>query len=74
MIETTVPRGRGELDPLILRALVRKLVVKGVLSRDDVRALLLDAAEGLDPVGGELTPDAARIIVEEDLLPAFLGG
>jgi hypothetical protein len=44
-----------------------------VLSPDDVRALLLDAAKGLDLVGSNLTPEAARSIVEEDLAPAFLG-
>ena len=73
MIEKAALPGHGELDALILRALVRKLVAKGALSPDDVRALLLDAAKGLDLVGGELTPDAARIIVEEDLVPVFLG-
>jgi hypothetical protein len=51
------------------RALVRKLIGKGVLSPDDVRALLFDAVKGLDLVGSELTPAAARIIVEEDLVP-----
>jgi hypothetical protein len=52
---------------------VRKLVGKGVLSPDDVRALLFDAATRLDLVGSDLTPEAAQIIVEEDLAPAFLG-
>jgi hypothetical protein len=65
--------GHGELDALILQALVRKLVGKGVLSPDDVKALLLDAAKNLDLVGGEQTPEAARIIVDEDLIPVFLG-
>jgi hypothetical protein len=55
------------------RALVRKLIGKGVLSPDDVRALLFDAVKGLDLVGSELTPAAASIIVEEDLVPVFLG-
>jgi hypothetical protein len=73
MIEKAAPPGHGELDALILQALVRKLVVRGVLSPGDVRALLLDAAKGLDLVGSELTSKAAHIIVEEDLLPAFLG-
>jgi hypothetical protein len=63
----------GELNALVLQALVRKLVAKGVLLPDDVRALLFDAARGLDLVGGEQTPEAARIIVEEDLVPVFLG-
>lgn len=65
--------GHGEIDALILRALVRKLVAKGVLSPDDVRGLLFDAATRLDLVGSDLTAEAARTIVEEDLAPAFLG-
>ena len=73
MIEKPAPAGHGELDALILRALVRKLVEKGLLSPDDVRALLFNAARGLDLVGGEQTPEAARVIMEEDLAPAFLG-
>ena len=73
MVEKAAPPGHGELDALILQALVRKLVVKGVLAPDDVRALLLDAAKGIDLVGSELTSEAAHIIAEEDLLPAFLG-
>jgi hypothetical protein len=73
MTRTPLPLGHGEIEALILRALVRKLVVKGVLSEDDVRALLFDAAKGLDLVGGSLTPEAARDIVEADLAPAFLG-
>ena len=73
MIEKFAPPGHGEIDTLVLQALVRKLVVKGVLSADDVRALLLDAAMGLDLVGSELTLEAAQVIVEEDLAPAFLG-
>ncbi|HWZ37072.1 MAG TPA: hypothetical protein VNY08_02070 [Bradyrhizobium sp.] len=73
MIEKAAQPGHGELDALVLRALVRKLVAKGVLSPDDVRALLFDAAKGLDLVGSELTSEAAHIIVEEDLVPVFLG-
>jgi hypothetical protein len=65
--------GHGEIDFLILQALVRKLVAKGVLSPEDVRALLFEAATHLDLVGSDQTPEAARIIVEEDLAPAFLG-
>jgi hypothetical protein len=73
MIGKLAPLGHDEIDTLILRALVRKLVAKGVLSPDDVRALLFDAATRLDLVGSEQTPQAAHIMVEEDLLPAFLG-
>ena len=63
----------GELDALILQALVRKLIEKGVLSLDDVKALLFEAVTRLDLVGSEQTPQAAHIIVQEDLVPAFLG-
>jgi hypothetical protein len=63
----------GELDALILQALIRKLIKKGVLSSDDVKALLFEAATRLDLVGSEQTPQAAHIIVQEDLAPAFLG-
>jgi hypothetical protein len=73
MIAKAAPLAHGEIDVLILQAMVRKLVVKGVLSPDDVRALLFDAATRLDLVGGDLTPEAAHVIVEEDLVPAFLG-
>jgi hypothetical protein len=74
MAEKAMSIGHGEIDALILRALVRKLVAKGVLSPEDVRAMLFDAAKDLDLVGSELTPEAARIVVEEDLVPAFLSG
>jgi hypothetical protein len=63
MIKKAMSFGHGEIDVLIVQALVRKLVAKGVLSPDDVRSLLLDAAKGLDLVGSELTAEAAHIIV-----------
>ena len=72
MIEKARSLGHGEIDVLILQALVRKLVAKGVLSPDDVQSLLFEAAKGLDLVGSELTAEAARIVVKEDLAPAFL--
>lgn len=65
--------GHGEIDPLIMQALVRKLVAKGILSPEDVRALLFEAATNLDLVGSAQTPQAAQIIVDEDLVPVFLG-
>lgn len=73
MSEKNETPGNDEIDALVLRALVRKLVAKGVLSPDDVRGLLFDAATRLDLVGSDLTAEAARTIVEEDLAPAFLG-
>ena len=74
MVEKLARLGHGEIEGLVLQALVRKLLEKGVLSPDDVRALLFDAARRLDLVGGgELTKKAVHSIVEEDLAPAFLG-
>jgi hypothetical protein len=73
MVEKLARLGHGEIEGLVLQALVRKLVAKGVLSPDDVRSLLFEAARRLDLVGGELTKKAAHTIVEEDLAPAFLG-
>ena len=72
-MEKPTPLAHGQIDVLILQALVRKLVMKGVLSPDDVRAMLLEAAKNLDLVGSELTSEAAQVIVQEDLAPAFLG-
>ena len=73
MTEKIASLAHGEVDVLILQALVRKLIEKGVLSPDDVKTLLFEAVTRLDLVGNELTPQAAQIIVQEDLLPAFLG-
>ena len=73
MTERVGSLAHGELDVLILQALVRKLIEKGVLSPDDVKALLFEAATRLDLVGGKQTPQAAHIMVQEDLAPAFLG-
>ena len=50
MTEKVASLAHGELDVLILQALVRKLIEKGVFSRDDVMALLLEAATRLDLV------------------------
>ena len=72
MTEKITSLAHGEVDVLILQALVRKLIEKGVLSPDDVKALLFEAVTHLDLVGSDLTPQAAQIIVQEDLLPAFL--
>jgi hypothetical protein len=72
MAGKALPLGHQDIEALILRALVRKLIVKGLFSPEDVRALLLDAARGLDDFGGTLRPEAARRMVEEDLAPAFL--
>ena len=73
MTEKVASPAHGEIDVLILQALVRKLIEKGVLSPDDVKALLFEAATRVDLVGSEQTPQAAHIMVMEDLAPAFLG-
>ena len=73
MTEKVASLAHGELDVLILQALVRKLIEKGVLSPDDVKALLFEAATRVDLVGSEQTSQAAHIMVQEDLAPAFLG-
>ena len=53
MVEKAASLAHGELDVLVLQALVRKLLAKGVLSPDDVRAMLFDAATRLDLVGSD---------------------
>jgi hypothetical protein len=73
MTEKVASLAHGEIEVLILQALVRTLIEKGVLSPDDVKALLFEAATRLDLVGSDQTPQAAHIIVQEDLAPAFLG-
>ena len=71
MTEKLASLSHGEVHVLILQALVRKLIEKSVLSPDE--ALLFEAATRLDLVGSEQTPQAAHIIVQQDLAPAFLG-
>ena len=74
MVEKLAPLGHGEINALILQALVHKLVAKNLLSLEDLRELLFDAATRVDLDGSPQTPQAARIIVEEDLMPAFWRG
>jgi len=71
MIERLAPLGHGEINALILQALVRKLIAKNLLSADDVRDILFEAAIRLNLDGSPQTPQAARTIVEEDLMPVF---
>lgn len=73
MNEALAAQRRGDTDTLVLQALVRKLVAKGVLTQDDVRSLLFDAAKQMNEVGSEQTDPEARNMVNEDLAPAFLG-
>ena len=72
MTRTDKPVDCCEMQALILRALVRKLVAKDVLSSEDVQALLSDAVKGLDiVVHGKVVPDAANeIIIKGDQVPA----
>ncbi len=72
MTEKLASLAHGQVDVLILQALVRKLIEKGVLSPDDVKGLLFQAAKRLDLVGSNLTARTAHTIVDEDLAPAFL--
>jgi len=65
--------GNGPIVGLVLEALVRTLIAKSALSSDDVRALLFEAATRLDVEGSPQTPQAAKIMVDEDLAPVFLG-
>lgn len=74
MVDKLAALGHGEINALILQALIHKLVAKNVLSVEDLREVLLDAATRLDLDGSPQTPQAARIIVEEDLMPAFWRG
>lgn len=63
----------SSMESLVIRGLVRMLIAKGVMSTDDLKTLLFEAATHQDVVGGRQTPEAAKVAVEEDLLPAFLG-
>lgn len=74
MVERLAAPGHGEINALILQALVRRLIAKKVLSVDEVREVLFEAATHLDVDGSPQTPQAARIIVEGDLVPVFLSG
>lgn len=72
-IASTPSLGHGALEPLIVRALVRKLVGKGVLTPDDVQSLLTEAAEHLAVIAGsDLTVEEAKSMVGGDLA-SFLG-
>lgn len=63
MASTTSRDDGCELQSLILRALVKKLVAKGMLSPDDVRSLLYEAVQGQDIV---IRPNVARTYQAQD--------
>ncbi len=48
MVAVSPKPSQSAIDTQILRALVRKLMGNGILSQDDVRALLADAIAHLD--------------------------
>ena len=73
MTEQLEALGHQEIGGLVLQALVRKLIAKGLLTEDDVRDLLFTAATQLEVLGETQTPQAARRMVDGDLAPAFLG-
>ncbi len=73
MREALTGQGRGNIDGRVLRMLVRELVAKGVLTQDEVRALLFDVAKQIDEVCSPQTDQAAWSMVNEDLAPDFLG-
>jgi hypothetical protein len=73
MIEKVALLAQGELHALILQGFGAQAYWKGRVVAGRCTSLLFDAVKGLDLVGSELTPAAARIIVEEDLVPVFLG-
>lgn len=50
---------RTKIDDLILEALVRKLLEKGILSEEDLRAVLLEAVTRLDHTTGPSAADIA---------------
>lgn len=65
--------GHDQINDLILRTLVRKLVEKNLLTHHDVQAILTEAAHGLNVLGSPMTDEAVSVTVESDLMPAFLG-
>ncbi len=73
MNDDLAPPGHGEIDTFILQALVRKLIAKGVLTTDEARAVLFDAASHLKMFGDLLTSSATQDYVNEELAPVFLG-
>lgn len=72
MTRTDKPVDFCEMQSLILRALMRKLVAKNVLSSEDTQDLLFDAVKGLDiVVQGKVVPGAANeILMKRNQVPA----
>jgi hypothetical protein len=72
MDDDMAPPGHGEIDTFILQALVRRLIAKGLLTTDEVRATLFDAASHLKMFGTPITTATAQDYVEDELVPVFL--
>lgn len=62
-----------EVTNHILQMLVRTLIEKNVLSEEDVREFLLQAALRNNGADGSVSPEAAREIATGELIPAFFG-
>lgn len=57
----------------ILQMLVRKLIQKNLISEQDVRDLLLEAALRNNGADGTVSAQAAQEIATGELFPAFFG-
>jgi len=64
MNRSPLPHDPCEVEAMILRSLVRMLMEKGVLSKEDVRALLLNAVQGLNIV----TPNTVGTRAANDII------
>ena len=66
MNPSPLPHDACQVEAMILRSLVRMLMAKGLLSKEDVRTLLLNAVEGLNVVAPNTvgTQAANDVIVE----------
>ncbi|MGO4573958.1 hypothetical protein [Microvirga sp. 2TAF3] len=64
----------GVVDPTdaVLRSCLRKLVSRDLFTKQDIQELLEEAALGLD-LDVKITPEFAKQIATEDLMPRFFG-
>jgi len=61
----------GAVGASILVALLELLVDKNVLTRADVRGILADARQSLEPASSSMSIARAIAIIEKDILPKF---
>ena len=74
MIEKVAPLGQGELHALILQGFGARAYWKGRVVAGRCTSLAVRCRERSSIwSAANQTPAAARIIVEEDLVPVFLG-